>query len=312
MADNIYDVVILGGGTAGLTAAIYACRARLNVLMVERFFPGGQLMMCELIENFPAQPKGISGAELAALLQEQAEKFGLQIKYAEVTDADLVSPVKTLVTNEGETIQAKTVIMSLGARPRALGAKGESEFLGRGVSYCAVCDGALFAGKKLAVVGGGDTAVEDSMFLTRFATEVHIIHRRDKLRAQQIIQERAFANEKISLHWDSVVKEIKGGDLVESVVLENVKTGETSDLAVDGVFVLVGTNPNTKLVEGKIELDDLGYIITDDNMQTSIPGVYAAGDVRHKLLRQLVTAAADGAIAATAAEKYIEANPTGK
>lgn len=306
MSEEIYDVVIVGGGIAGLTAAVYACRARMNVLMVERFFPGGQLMMCELIENFPGYPEGVSGTDLAALLQTQAEKFGLQTTFAEIESMELDGPVKTLHVSGGEDILCKSVIICVGARPKILGARGEAKFLGKGVSYCAVCDGALFPGKKLAVVGGGDTAVEDSMFLTRFAAEVHIIHRRDKLRAQQIIQERAFANNKIIFHWDSVIEEIAGTQMVERVLLKNVKTGEMSELIVDGVFVLVGTDPNTKFLQGKVALDELGYIATDENMQTSIPGVYAAGDVRHKLLRQLVTAAADGAIAATAAEKYID------
>jgi len=308
MSEQIYDVVIVGGGIAGLTAAVYACRARMNVLMVERFFPGGQLMMCELIENFPGQPDGLSGTDLAALMQAQADKFGLQTKFAEIENMELEGSVKKLHVSDGEVILCKTVILCVGARPKILGARGEAKFLGKGVSYCAVCDGALFPDKKLAVVGGGDTAVEDAMFLTKFASEVHIIHRRDKLRAQQIIQERAFANEKIIFHWDSVIEEIAGTEMVEKVLLKNVKTNELSELEVSGVFVLVGTDPNTKFLQGKIALDELGYITTDENMQTSVSGVYAAGDVRQKLLRQLVTAAADGAIAATAAEKYVESN----
>jgi len=308
MSEEIYDVVIVGGGIAGLTAAVYACRARMNVLMVERFFPGGQLMMCELIENFPGQPNGLSGTDLAALMQTQAEKFGLQTRFSEIEDMELDAPIKKLHVSDGEDILCKTVILCVGARPKILGARGEAKFLGKGVSYCAVCDGALFPNKKLAVVGGGDTAVEDAMFLTKFASEVHIIHRRDKLRAQQIIQERAFANDKIIFHWDSVIEEIAGTEMVEKVLLKNVKTNMMSELEVSGVFVLVGTDPNTKFLQGKIALDELGYITTDENMQTSVPGVYAAGDVRQKLLRQLVTAAADGAIAATAAEKYVESN----
>ena len=306
MCEMVYDVVIVGGGIAGLTAAVYACRARMNVLMVERFFPGGQLMMCEMIENFPGQPNGVSGSDLAALMQAQAEKFGLVTKFVEISGLDLDGPVKTLHVSDGETIQTKAIILALGARPKLLGARGEVKYVGKGVSYCAVCDGAFFPNKKLAVIGGGDTAVEDSMFLTRIASEVHIIHRRDKLRAQQIIQERAFANEKITFHWDSVVEEITGSEKVERVLLKNVNTNEFSELEVDGVFVLIGTDPNTKMLQDKIDLDELGYIITDENMQTSVPGVYAAGDARKKMLRQLITAASDGAIAATSAERYTE------
>lgn len=306
MTKQIYDIVIVGGGVAGLTAATYACRARLNVLLVERFFSGGQLMMCELIENFPGQPEGLSGSDLAALMQAQAEKFGLQVQYADIDRMELEGPVKQLIISEEEVIEAKTVVLCVGARPKMLGVTGEAKFLGKGVSYCAVCDGAFFPDKKLVVVGGGDTAVEDSMYLTRFASEVNIVHRRDKLRAQQIIQERAFANEKIKFHWDSVIEEIAGAETVEKVLIKNLKTGQVEELEASGVFVLVGTDPNTKFLQGQIKLDELGYIITDENMQTSLPGVFAAGDVRQKLLRQLVTAAADGAIAVTAAQHYID------
>ena len=300
-----YDVIILGGGPAGLSAGIYASRARLSTLLIERSYPGGQLMMCENIENYPGYPGG-PGMQLSEAMREQAEKFGVQSKIAEVERLDLLGLEKVLRTAEKEEIRGKTVILSLGAKPRRLGVPGENEFLGRGVSYCAVCDGAFFKDKKLAVVGGGDTAVEDSVFLTRYASSVHVIHRRDKFRAQRIIQERALANPVINVQWNSVVREISGGDAVEHLVLEDVATKEQTHLSVDGVFILIGHDPNTKMLEAQIKLDEMGYILTDENMRTNVPGVFAAGDVRHKLLRQIVTACADGAIAATAAEKYIE------
>jgi thioredoxin reductase (NADPH) len=300
-----YDVIILGGGPAGLTAAIYASRARLSTLLVEKAFPGGQLMMCENIENFPGYAGG-SGMDLSNVMREQAEKFGMETTYAEVERMDLLGLEKVLCTADGRQIRGKTVILSLGAKPRKLGVPGEAEFLGKGVSYCAVCDGAFFKDKRLVVVGGGDTAVEDSVFLTKYASSVHIVHRRDKFRAQRILQERALAHPVIKVAWNSVLKQIGGEDSVDHVVLEDVTSRQITKLPADGVFVLIGTEPNTKMVEGQVNLDELGYIITDENMRTNIPGVFAAGDVRHKLLRQIVTACADGAIAATAAEKYIE------
>jgi len=300
-----YDVIVLGGGPAGLTAAIYASRARLSTLLVEKAYPGGQLMMCENIENFPGYKNG-PGMDLSNTMREQAEKFGMETVFAEIERMDLLGLEKILYTSEKKEIRGKTVILSLGAKPRQLGVPGEREFLGRGVSYCAVCDGAFFKDKKLAVIGGGDTAVEDSVFLTKYASSVHIVHRRDKLRAQRIIQERALANPVINVAWNSVVKQIGGSESVDHVVLENLHTKQTVKLPVDGVFVLIGLDPNTHMLESQIKLDDMGYIITDENMHTNIPGVFAAGDIRHKLLRQIITACADGAIAATAAEKYIE------
>ena len=301
----IYDVVVLGGGPAGLSAAIYASRARLSTLLIEKAYPGGQLVMCENIENYPGFAGG-PGLELSNSMREQAEKFGMETLLAEIERLELLGPEKTLHTADHKQIRGKTVILSLGARPRRLGVPGENEFLGKGVSYCAVCDGAFFKDKKLAVVGGGDTAVEDSVFLTRYASTVHIIHRREQLRATRIIQERALANPLIGVRWNSVVKQIGGRDSVDHIVLENVVTKELSRLPVDGVFILIGLDPNTKILDHQVHLDEMGYIITDENMHTNIPGVFAAGDVRRKLLRQIVTACADGAIAATAAERYIE------
>lgn len=299
-------MIILGGGPAGLTAAIYAARARMSTLLVEKAYPGGQLMMCESIENYPGFSNVSSGYELSTGMREQAERFGMQTKLTEIDRVDLNGVEKVLYTTEGEEISGRTVILSLGAKPRRLGVPGEAEYIGRGVSYCAVCDGAFYKDKRLIVVGGGDTAVEDSVYLTHFATSVAIVHRRDKFRAQKIIQERALTHPLINVHWNSVIKDIGGGDAVDHVVLQNVINGEETRMPVDGVFILIGLDPNTRMLEGIVDLDDMGYIITDENMQTNVPGVYAAGDVRKKLLRQIVTACADGAIAATAAEKYLE------
>jgi thioredoxin reductase (NADPH) len=268
-------------------------------------------MMCESIENYPGFAETSSGYELSNAMREQAEKFGMKTRMADIDHVELSSDIKVLHTTDGDQIRGKTIILSLGAKPRKLGVPGENEFLGRGVSYCAVCDGAFFKGKRLAVIGG-DTAVEDSVFLTRYASEVSIIHRRDKFRAQRIIQERALSHPVINVHWNSVVKGIGGVDAVDHLVLENVITRETIKVPVDGVFILIGLDPNTKMLDGQIDLDENGYIITDENMQTNIPGVYAAGDVRRKLLRQIVTACADGAIAATAAEKYVESRQQGR
>lgn len=302
----MYDVAILGGGPAGLTAAIYASRARLSTVLIEKNYPGGQVAMCDNIENYPGYTANTSGYELCTSMKDQAERFGAEIKLMEIARIDLESPEKILHATDGEKIKAKTVILSLGAHPRKLGVPGEMEFIGRGVSYCAVCDAAFFKDKKILVVGGGDTAVEDSHFLTRYASSVTIVHRRDKFRAQRIIQERTLGNPIIRVQWNSVVKSIGGKDAVDHVVLENVHTREESQVPVDGVFVLIGLDPNTRFLDGRIDVDAMGYIITDEDMRTNIPGVFAAGDVRQKLLRQIVTACADGAIAATAAEKYIE------
>jgi len=302
----MYDVAIVGAGPAGLSAAIYAARARLSTVLVEKNYPGGLVAMCERIENYPGYAASSSGFELCASMKEQAEKFGAEIKLVEIGKLELEAAEKALHAVDGEVIRARTVILSLGANPRRLGVPGEAEFLGRGVSYCAVCDAAFFKDKKLVVVGGGDTAVEDSNFLARYASSITIIHRRDKFRAQRIIQERTLQNPLVAVRWNSIIKSIGGRDSVDHVILENVHTSDESHFPTDGVFVLIGLDPNTRLLEGRVTLDEMGYIITDENMRTNIPGVFAAGDVRHKLLRQIVTACADGAIAATAAEKFIE------
>lgn len=300
-----YDTIIIGGGPAGLTAAIYAARARMNTLLVERMYPGGLMMISEFIENYPGFANGVSGPDLCMAMQEQAEKFGAQITLSEIHSLDLTGAEKVVRTSEGDH-SARTVIIATGSEPRRLGIPGEKEFQGRGVSYCATCDGPFFKGKKLAVIGGGDTAVEDSVYLTRFAEDVTIIHRRDKFRAARIIQERALANPRINVLWDSVVEEIGGSPVVEAIKVKNVRNNAVSDLKVDGVFILIGQDPDTAFLSGQVTTDEFGHIPTDEQMRTNLPGVFAAGDVRTKTLRQITTACADGSVAASEAEKYIE------
>ncbi|MGF7184043.1 thioredoxin reductase (NADPH) [Desulfitispora alkaliphila] len=300
----MYDVVILGGGPAGLTAALYTARAGMKTLVLEKTMPGGQAALTEWIENYPGFPQGISGPELMQKFMEQATKVGAEFKTEEVTSVDFSGTVKKLTTNNGE-IEASTVIVATGAQARKLAVLGEEKFTGRGVSYCATCDGAFFKDKKVAVVGGGDSAVEEAIFLTKFASEVLLIHRRDELRATKILQERAFKNPKIKLIFDTVVEEIKGESAVTHAILHNKKTEEKREEKLDGVFVFVGTVPNTEFLEGAIELTSLGYITTHSYLKTSVPGVFAAGDVRETYLRQVSTAVGDGATAAMAAEHYL-------
>jgi thioredoxin reductase (NADPH) len=300
-----WDVIIIGGGPAGLTAGLYAARARLKTLLLEKLVPGGQASTTAEIENYPGAGKGITGPELTQRMEEQAREFGMEIINKEVNEIKL-SGRKRIVKCGSEEFVAKAVIIATGAEPRKLGVPGEDGFRGRGVSYCATCDGAFFTGKRVMVVGGGDTAIEEALFLTRFAEKVIVVHRRDQLRATRVLQDRAFKNKKIEVIWDSVVKEIKGKELVEEVILENVKTGETVNVPADGVFVAIGYSPSTGFLKGLVELDENGYVITDDNMQTNIPGVFAAGDLRQKPLRQVVTAVSDGAVAAVSASRYIE------
>jgi thioredoxin reductase (NADPH) len=301
-----YDLIIAGAGPAGLTAGVYAARAKLEVVLYEKMLPGGQAATTDLVENYPGFPKGISGSELMAQMAEQAEKFGLNVESKSVENISRQGDLCLVKTEDGEEHPSKTVIVATGAEPKSLGVPGEAEFKGRGVSYCATCDGPLYQGKKVAVVGGGDSAVEEALFLTRFAEKVYLIHRRDKLRATQLLQNRTFENKKIEFVWDSVVTEIGGGKSLESVVTEDVKTEKISELGIDGLFVYIGTIPNSDLFEEDIKRDKRGFVITDQDMATSIEGVFAAGDVRSKLLYQIATAVGDGATAAFAAEKFIE------
>ncbi|MBC7542260.1 MAG: thioredoxin-disulfide reductase [Candidatus Sericytochromatia bacterium] len=299
------DVIIIGGGVAGLSAALYASRARLKTLMLERGVPGGQLATTEEVENYPGFLH-ITGPELMAKMEEQAKHFGTEIMMGvEITSMDLTGDIKKIVTPDG-VHEGRTVILAMGAEYRPLGVPGEDRLRAKGVSYCATCDAAFFRDRKVAVIGGGSTAVEEGTFLTKFASDVTLIHRRDKLRAEKILQERAFANPKMGFMWDTVVESIEGDKSVESITLRNINTGETHTEAVDGVFIFVGMDPNTALVKGQVTMDDGNYILTDDWMATNLKGVYAAGDVRKTVLRQAVTSASDGAIAAVAAEKYLE------
>lgn len=300
------DLLIIGAGPAGLTAGLYASRARVDTALVEKGSAGGQVITTEWIENYPGFEEGISGPDLALKMKLHAVKFGLEITNAEVINFTINDKIKKVTLDNGETLEAKSVLIATGATSKRLGIPGENEFRGRGVSYCATCDGAFFRDKVLAVVGGGNTSVEESIFLTRFASKLYIIHRRDQLRADKIIQERAFANPKIEIKWDSIPLKIKGDQVVDSITLKNVKTEEEADLPVDGVFIYIGWNPNTELFKDHVQLDDMGYIIVNDRMETSLPGVFAAGDVNSRFLNQIATAVGDGAVAAVAAEKYIE------
>ncbi|MBO8173278.1 MAG: thioredoxin-disulfide reductase [Bacillaceae bacterium] len=302
--ENIYDVIIVGAGPAGMTAAVYTSRANMNTLMIERGVPGGQMANTEDIENYPGY-ESILGPDLSNKMFEHAKKFGAEYAYGDVKEIKDTHPYKTVVVGDKE-YKAKAVIVATGAEHRELGVPGEKEFSGRGVSYCAVCDGAFFRDKELVVVGGGDSAVEEAVFLTRFASKVTIVHRRDEFRAQKILQKRAFENEKIDVIWNHVVKEIHGDAKVEKVLLENTQTGEQREFSCDGVFIYVGMDPLSKAVENLGITNEAGYILTDENMATKVNGIFAAGDVREKSLRQVVTATGDGGIAAQSAQHYVE------
>jgi thioredoxin reductase (NADPH) len=302
----MHDVVILGAGPAGLTAAIYAARANLAPIVVTGSLFGGQLALTTEVENFPGFPDGVLGPELMELMKRQAERFGAEIRFGEVTDVTL-SRYPLRLTLNGEVLEAKALIVATGASARLLDVPGESEFFGRGVSTCATCDGFFYRGKHVVVVGGGDSAVEEGTFLTRYATKVSLIHRRDRLRASQILQERALKNEKMSFVWDTVVDKIIGDEKtgVSAVHLRNVKTGAEEDLSVDGVFIAIGHVPHTKLFDGQLKLDEQGYIVTDTRMHTNVRGVFACGDCQDYVYRQAITAAGTGCMAAIEAEKFL-------
>lgn len=301
-----YDVVIIGGGPAGLTAGLYTSRARMKSLLIEKSLPGGQMATTYWIENYPGFEEGISGLELSQKMDRQARKFGLRVQMGKVEKIRFEGKQKVLLMEDNFEIWTKAIIITTGAESKKLNVDGEERFRGRGVSYCATCDGAFFRGKKIAVIGGGNSAVQEAIFLTRFAEKVFIVHRRDKLRAINIYQERAFAENKIKFIWDSVVEQIEGDDTVNSIRIKNLKTAKSEVLPVNGVFIYIGYSPNTEFLHGLVDLDSNGFIITDERMSTAVPGIYAAGDVRDKFLRQITTAVGDGAIAAMAAEKYIE------
>ncbi|MGD2149006.1 MAG: thioredoxin-disulfide reductase [Desulfobacterales bacterium] len=300
-----YELVIIGGGPAGLTAGLYAARGGLDVILIEKIVPGGQVIITDWIENYPGFPEGISGPDLVQKMTEQVKRFDLNIENNEVVSVDFSEPVKKITLND-KTITSHTIIIATGASPKKLGVPGEDIFYGKGISSCATCDGPFFKDRVVAAVGGGDTAVQESLFLTKFAKKVYLIHRRDKLRAAAILQKRAFANEKIEIIWDSVLTDISGLTNVENITVQNVKTADKTKLFVDGCFIWVGTIPNTQFLADSVKLDEYGFIIADLNMETSVPGVFAAGDVRNTPLRQVVTAVGDSAIAAISAENYVE------
>lgn len=303
--ERIYDVIIVGAGPAGMTAAVYASRANLDTLMIERGVPGGQMVDTELVENYPGYDS-ILGADLANKMFEHAKKFGAEYAYGEVKEVTDEGDYKIIKAGDKE-YKTKAIIIATGAQYKKLGIEGEAELTGRGVSYCAVCDGAFFKERELIVIGGGDSAVEEGIYLTRFAKKVTIVHRRDQLRAQKIIQQRAFENEKIDFIWDTVAEKINGENgKVSSVTLKNVKTGETYDHPIDGVFIYIGMDPLSEPFKSLGIVNEDGYIPTDENMLTSVPGIFAAGDIRAKDLRQIVTATGDGSIAAESAIKYVE------
>lgn len=306
----IYDVIIIGEGPAGLAAGLYASRARLNTLIIEKEKAGGQIVTTDEVANYPGSIENATGPSLVKRMVDQAEEFGSKKILDTILEVNLTDKIKVL-KGEKDEYQAKSVIIATGAVPRAIGCPGEKELVGRGVSYCATCDAAFFEDLEVYVMGGGDTAVEEAMYLTKFARKVTIIHRRDELRAAKSIQEKAFKNDKIEFIWDSAISELKGDGILESMTIKNLKTGEETEVVAHeddgtfGVFPFIGYLPATKLFDGLVDIED-GYIKTDEDMKTNLDGVFAAGDVRVKSLRQVVTATADGAIAAVQAEKYID------
>ena len=299
-----FDLVILGGGPGGYTAALYGARAGLKVAVLERLSAGGQMALTHQIDNYPGFPEGIDGYSLAEKMQSQAHRFGAETIYAEVREADLLAEPKKLQTDK-DVIFAKAVILATGANPRPLGLPEEKELVNRGVAYCAACDGMFYRGKTVVVVGGGDTAAADTLLLSRICKEVHLVHRRDSLRATKIYHEPIEKAENVVLHWNCTVEKILHEKKVTGIVLKNTKTGEEETFACEGVFVSVGRIPNTELFASQLELDNAGYIVAGEDTCTGIPGVYAVGDVRTKALRQVVTAVADGAVAAHHAEEYL-------
>jgi len=305
MAEKVYDVIILGGGPAGLTAGLYASRGRLNTLLIEAGLPGGQMTTTDLIENYPGFPQGVPGEQLSRLMEEQTRRFGLEIVNEEILEMKIHGVHKHVRTSR-TTHACKALIICTGAEYRKLGVPGEKEFAGRGVSYCATCDAAFFRDSRIVVVGGGDSALTEALFLTKFVRELTIIHRRDALRATKIYQERALSNPRIKFLWNSVVHEIRGEQIVKSILVKNVRTGKITEHDTEGVFMFVGVSPRTQFLNGLIQLDPGGYVITNADCETSVRGIFAAGDCTRKLLRQIVTAVGDGATAAFAAEKYLE------
>ena len=300
----LYDVIVIGGGPGGYTAALYAARANLSVAILEKLSPGGQMGTTDVIDNYPGFPQGVNGFELAMQMKEGAERFGVQTQLAEVTQVELAGQVKTVHTSGGD-YQARTVVLATGAHPRELGLPGEGELRGRGVSYCATCDGMFYRGKTVVVVGGGNTAVADVLYLSRLCEKVYLVHRRDTLRASKVYLDPLQKAENVEFVWDSEVKQLLRDQAVTGVRVRNKKTGKERDIPCDGVFVAVGHIPNTQLLRGQVELDEAGYVLAGETTKTNLPGVFAVGDLRKKPLRQVVTAASDGAVAAHFIEEYL-------
>ena len=302
-----YDVIIVGAGPAGLSAAIYAARARLRTLVLDESVPGGQMKTTHKVSNYPGFPEDVKGTDLAKAFAIQAERFGAKIRRAvEITDHDLSGAVKRFELDEEDEVEAPAVIIATGAKPRELGVPGESKFRGRGISYCATCDGAYFDGKEIHVIGGGNSAVEESLFLTQFAKKVTIVHQFDHFQAEPVSAAEALAHPKIEVIWNSEPRAFLGEGQLERVRIENVKTKETRELTTDGVFVFVGYVPRTDLVKGLVKMNEWGYVETGEDMSTNVPGLYVAGDIRSKRFRQITTAVADGTIAALAVQKYVK------
>ena len=300
-----YDLVVVGGGVAGLTAGLFGARYGLKTIILEKMMTGGQIINVEQIENYPGFPQGISGAELGLFIQQQAMDNGCEVDMAEVTRLVPQPPYFTLETTD-EAFHAKAIILAVGSTLRRLGVPGEEEYEGRGVSYCATCDGPLFAGKDVGVVGGGDSAADEALTLTQYASRVILFHRRDQLRAQQVLRDRVLAQPQIEVRWNTEVTEVLGSEKgVSGVRVQDTRTGETSEVGLAGLFIYVGLEPNTAFLRGVVELDNAGHIVTDISMQTSLPGIYAAGDIRQKSAAQVLTSAADGATAAIHAASYI-------
>ena len=302
--ERSYDVMIVGGGPAGYTAALYCARSGLKTVVLEKLSAGGQIALTEWVDNYPGFDEGIDGFSLGQKMQAGAERFGAVTELAEVQALELTGSIKRAVTDQG-VFEAKVVMLATGATPRPLGVAGEEQWLGRGIHYCAACDSMFYRGKTVAVVGGGNTAAADALLLSRVAKEVHVIHRRDTLRATKVYHQPLMEAENVIFHWDSQVESLLTGDTFQGVRLRNKKTGEVSDLSCDGVFVSIGRQPATELVAGQVELDKAGYVVADETTRTNLPGVFAIGDVRTKALRQVVTAAADGAVASYYADEYL-------
>lgn len=302
--ERIYDVIIIGGGPAGYTAALYAARAGLSTIVLEKLSAGGQMALTTQIDNYPGFDEGVDGFTLGEKMQLSAERFGAETELAEVESINFDDKIKKIQTDAG-VFQGKTVILAMGANARELGVPGEAELVGRGVNYCAACDGMFYKDKTVVLVGGGNTAAADALTLSRIAKKVIMVHRRDTLRATKIYHKPLFEAENIEFRWDSAVKELIYEDKLNAVELENLKTGEREQISCDGIFISIGRSPSTELVQGILELDRSGYIVADESTETNVPGVFAAGDIRTKKVRQVVTAVADGAAAVHAAEEYL-------